>query len=85
MALEAGKWLAAYADNLMRVDSVEPEPAMGTREEVNAELRGWYAKALGPMESLVREAESFEPEAKKACKNFWSWATVIKASAWNVV
>ena len=63
MALKAGKWLLAYADNLMRVDSVEPKPAMGTREEVNAELRGWYAKALAPMESLVREAESFEPEA----------------------
>ena len=33
MALKAGKWLLAYADNLMRVDSVEPKPAMETREE----------------------------------------------------
>ena len=47
----------------MRVDSVEPKPAMDTREEVIAELRGLYAKALAPMVSLVREVESFEPEA----------------------
>jgi hypothetical protein len=34
-----------------------------TRAEIIAELRRLYAKALAPMGSLVREAESFEPEA----------------------
>jgi len=62
MALE-GKWLVAYADNLVRLESAESKPAMDTRADVIAELRGLYAKALAPMGSLVREAESFEPEA----------------------
>jgi hypothetical protein len=47
---------------------------MDTQEEVIAELRGLYAKALAPKLSLVH-AESFEPEvdqsrAKKLAKTF---------------
>jgi hypothetical protein len=61
MALEAGKWLVAYADNRVRLESAESKPAMDARAEVIAELRGLYAKALAPMGSLVREAEAFEP------------------------
>ena len=75
MALEAGKWLVAYADNLVRLESAESKPAMDTRAKVIAELRGLYAKALAPMGS-VREAESFEPRGalkpreKKLAKTF---------------
>ena len=47
----------------MRLESVQPKPAMDTQEEVIAELRGLYAKALAPKLSLVHEAESVEPEA----------------------
>ena len=89
MALEAGKWLVAYADNLMRLESVA-ETGEGHAGRCDCRVAGLVCEGAsahdiaGPRGGIGRTRGGLKPR-KKACKNFWSWATVIKASASNVV
>src|SRR5215813_10711754 len=69
-ALQAGEFLVEYASNALRLREERkalrqavPAPAAtgGTREQVIAELRGLYAKALGTA-PLVVEAQPVKAE-----------------------
>lgn len=65
-ALDAGEWLVAYGENLLREKQqakLQGKPAFHTtsRDQIIAELRGLYAKALGEAPLVVEaEAETVE-------------------------
>lgn len=72
IALEAGQWLVQYGEGLMRermaakLAAGQAQPGLGPpsdRQAILDELKGLYAKALGPS-TLIVEAEP-EPEPNR--------------------
>lgn len=67
LALKAGQWLVGYGERLIAVNKATKATAVTampqpTRSEIISELRGLYAKALGPSPLIVDAKPEPAPE-----------------------